>query len=272
MNLFISLLFIGLVSADITSYDFTSINFNSTIKWKGDGEYNISVKNYGESDWKTIFTDVKEGTHVVSDHINIDYLSFWIKFEQGSNKTIKYGKSICQLAEIGHPSIKLDTLNDGVHLYIEHPYAIINGQKRPIYRDEELCGIVLQYTVNFTFGESPPVSYNINDMNCNNSGCYMYFFTTERVCVIATGNYDYLLNSISTPWTPKKSCVNPKNDVYTCLVNTNKYLQNEFKDKTDRLIDRKYNKGEADHLKSFVYTGIKNFNNILNLYEEEDDE
>ncbi|AST09576.1 soluble interferon-gamma receptor-like protein [NY_014 poxvirus] len=270
MKTILILALVGFINAEITSYEFRSVNFDSKITWKGDGLYNISVKNYGKKGWERAYTDVSEGTHDVSKFIAIDYLSFWIKFEQNDYSVEEYGTSLCHLVELSPPSLKLKAHDDRVHLHLDHPFALINGEKRPIYRDEDLCGFVLYYTVNFTFGRSAkPISYDIDDMDCDSSGCDIDFFTTERVCVVAEGVSQDRWYNVFAPWTPKKVCVSPKKNVYTCAVSNVNYLQHGFKKKVNRLIDRSYSKKEAETMKSLADKTINNFKNIIDLVNED---
>ncbi|AST09376.1 soluble interferon-gamma receptor-like protein [Murmansk poxvirus] len=261
MKTILILALVGFINAEITSYEFKSVDFDSKITWKGDGLYNISVKNYGKKEWERVYTNVSEGTHDVSKFIAANFHSFWIKFEQNDYSTERYDTGLCYLMKFRQPYLKLEAHDDHIHFHLDHPFAVINGEKRPIFRDQELCGLILFYTVNFTFGRSPiPISYKIDYMDCDSSGCDIDFFTTEKVCVEHSHNKWYNDASI-----PKKVCVSPKKKVYTCAVSNVNYLQHGFKKKVDRIIDRKYSKKEGTFMKTLAGNTINNFKTILDL-------
>ncbi|WCD40231.1 Soluble interferon-gamma receptor-like protein [Monkeypox virus] len=246
----LAVLFINSIHAKITSYKFESVNFDSKIEWTGDGLYNISLKNYGIKTWQTMYTNVPEGTYDISGFPKNDFVSFWVKFEQGDYKVEEYCTGLCVEVKIGPPTVILTEYDDHINLFIEHPYATRGSKKIPIYKRGDMCDIYLLYTANFTFGDSEePVTYDIDDYDCTSTGCSIDFATTEKVCVTAQGATEGFLEKI-TPWS-SKVCLTPKKNVYTCAIRSKEDVPN-FKDKIARVITRKFNKQSQSYLTKFL--------------------
>ncbi|QED21187.1 interferon-gamma receptor-like protein [Borealpox virus] len=259
-------LLINAINATITSYKFESINFDSEIDWTGDGLYNISLKNYGISTWQTMYTNVPQGVYDVSGFPKNDFVSFWIKFEQGDYKVEKYCTGLCIEVKIGPPKVTLTEYEDHINLFIEHPYATRGSKKIPIYKRNDICdGIYLLYTTNFTFGDSEePVIYDVDDYDCTSTGCSIDFITTEKVCVTAQGATEGVLDKI-TPWS-SEVCLTPKKNVFTCAIRSKEDVSN-FKDKMTRVIKRKFNKQSQNYMTKFLDTTANDVTTVLSMLD-----
>ncbi|UPV00436.1 soluble IFN-g receptor-like protein (Cop-B8R) [Cowpox virus] len=264
-DIILVVLFINSINATITSYKFESVNFDSKIEWTGDGLYNISLKNYGDKMWKTMYTDASEGTYDISGFPKNDFVTFWVKFEQGDYKVEEYCTGICVEVKIGPPTLTLTEYDDHINLRIEHPYATRGSKKIPIYKRNDMCDIYLLYTANFTFGDSEePVTYDIDDYDCTSMGCSIDFITTEKVCVTAQGASEGFLDKI-TPWS-SEVCLTPKKNVHTCAIRSKEDVSN-FKDKISRIIRRKFNKPSQSYLTKFLDSTSNDVMTVLSILD-----
>ncbi|AKJ93814.1 soluble interferon-gamma receptor-like protein [Raccoonpox virus] len=261
----LTVLFISVIDAAITSYKFESVNFDSKIQWTGDGLYNISLKNYGFDKWETMYTDVSEGTYDVSGYPKNDFVSFWIKFEQGDYKVEEYHTGLCIDVKIGSPTVRLTEFNDHINLFIAHPYTTRSGKKIPIYKRSDMCDIYMLYTAKFKFGDGEPITYDIDDYDCTSTGCSLDFTTTEKICVSVQGATDDKLLEKETPWSPEV-CITPKKNVFTCDIRSKDDVQN-FKNKMSRVIKRKFNKQTQTYMNKYLESTSSDVATILSMLE-----
>ncbi|AOP31875.1 soluble interferon-gamma receptor-like protein [Volepox virus] len=260
-----TVLLINSINATITNYKFESINFDSKIQWNGDGVYNVSLKNYG-SGWESMFTNVPSGTYDITGYPKNDFVSFWIKFEQGDYKVEHYYSGLCLEVKIGAPTVKLTEFDDHINLFITHPYSMKDGKKVPIYKRDETCDILLYYTARFIFGDSKePVSYDIDDYDCTSTGCSIDFTTTEKVCVSAQGSTEDSSLEKETPWS-SEVCITPKKNVFTCAIRSKDDVPN-FKDKMSRIIRRKFNKQTQSYMNKYLESTSSDVATILSMVD-----